>query len=121
MTVSFVSTPYLGTAMLPAVNQAEAQLTSLGTEATTGEYADLGLQLGDQSGYELSLRNADDLLRIDHHRQFDRQRSPFGGVDGAVFDFLRGAKDAGEPRGLDAGRAPRPPRCSRPATTRCSS
>jgi flagellar hook-associated protein 3 FlgL len=62
MTVSFVSTPYLGTAMLPAVNQAEAQLTSLSTESTTGEYANLGLQLGDQSGYELSLRNVDDLL-----------------------------------------------------------
>jgi flagellar hook-associated protein 3 FlgL len=48
--------------MLPAVNQTEAQLTSLTTESTTGEYADLGLQLGDQSGYELSLRNTDDLL-----------------------------------------------------------
>ena len=49
--------------MLPAVNQTESQLTSLSIESTTGEYADLGLQLGDQSGYELSLRNADDLLQ----------------------------------------------------------
>jgi len=48
--------------MLPGVQQAQAQLTTLEEEASTGQYADLGLQLGDQSGYELSLRNQDDLL-----------------------------------------------------------
>lgn len=62
MTISSVSTSYLGTAMLPGVQQAQAQLTQLETEVSTGQYADLGLQLGDQSGYELSLRNQDDLL-----------------------------------------------------------
>jgi flagellar hook-associated protein 3 FlgL len=63
MTVTSVSTPYLGTAMLPAVSQADAQLTQMETEATTGEYANLGEHLGDSAGYELSLRNADDLLQ----------------------------------------------------------
>jgi flagellar hook-associated protein 3 FlgL len=37
-------------------------LTVLTTETSSGQYADLGLQLGDQSGYELSLRNQTDLL-----------------------------------------------------------
>ena len=32
-------------------------------ESSTGQYADLGLQLGDQSGYELSLKNQNDLLQ----------------------------------------------------------
>ena len=49
--------------MLPAIAQADAQLTQLETETATGQYADLGLQLGQASGYELSLRNSDDLLQ----------------------------------------------------------
>lgn len=48
--------------MLPTVNQAQSQLTKLGVEESTGQYADLGLQLGDQAGYELSLRNQVGLL-----------------------------------------------------------
>ncbi len=63
MTITAVSTPYLGNVMLPAVNQAEAQLTQLSTEATTGQYANIGQQLGESSGYELSLRSADDWLQ----------------------------------------------------------
>ena len=63
MAIGSVSTPYLGTAMIPTVNQAQTQLTQLETETSTGQYANLGLQLGDQSGYELSLRSQDDLLQ----------------------------------------------------------
>lgn len=63
MSAILISTPYLGSAMLPGIAQADQQLTKLQTEVTTGQYANLGLQLGDQSGYELSLRNADDLLQ----------------------------------------------------------
>ena len=63
MTVNNVSSAYLATALLPAVRQAQSQLTTLQTEAATGQYADLGLQLGSQSGYELSLRTQDDLLQ----------------------------------------------------------
>jgi flagellar hook-associated protein 3 FlgL len=60
---SIVSTYSLGTAMLSSMAQAQNQLTQLTSEASSGQYADLGLQLGDQSGYELSLRNQTDLLQ----------------------------------------------------------
>jgi len=63
MPVTYVSTAYLGTALIPAVSQAQTQLSQLEIESSTGEYADLGLQLGDQSGYELSLRNQNNLLQ----------------------------------------------------------
>jgi flagellar hook-associated protein 3 FlgL len=63
MTISSISSQYLGTAMLPAVTQAQSQLTTLEVESTTGQYADLGLQLGSQSGYELSLKNQYDQMQ----------------------------------------------------------
>lgn len=63
MSITAVSTPYLGDALLPAVAQAQAQLAQLEIESTTGVYANLGEQLGPSSGYELSLRNTDDLLQ----------------------------------------------------------
>src|SRR5580658_2021452 len=63
MNVNSVSSQYLGNAMLPAIQQAQTQLSNLEVESSTGQYADLGLQLGNQSGYELSLRNDDDLLQ----------------------------------------------------------
>jgi flagellar hook-associated protein 3 FlgL len=62
MTISNVSSNYLATAMMPAITQAQSQLATLQTESASGQYADLGLQLGEQSGYELSLRNQDDEL-----------------------------------------------------------
>src|SRR5271155_4537463 len=49
--------------MLPAVTQAQSQLTTLEVESSTGQYADLGLQLGSQSGYELSLKNQYDQMQ----------------------------------------------------------
>ena len=49
--------------MLPAVTQAQSQLTTLEVESTTGQFADLGLQLGSQSGYELSLKNQYDQMQ----------------------------------------------------------
>jgi flagellar hook-associated protein 3 FlgL len=63
MTFATVSSNYLSTALLPAVRQAQSQLATLEVESSTGQYADLGLQLGSQSGYELSLRTQDDLLQ----------------------------------------------------------
>ncbi len=58
MTVSptFVSSQYLANSLLLPVTQAQSALTTAMTEESTGQYADLGLQLGDQSGYELALR-----------------------------------------------------------------
>jgi len=62
MTTS-VSSSYLGTALIPSITQTQATLASEGTELSSGQYADLGLQLGSQSGYELSLRNEHDVLQ----------------------------------------------------------
>jgi flagellar hook-associated protein 3 FlgL len=56
MSTNFVSTQYLANSLVGPVMQAQSQLTSAMTEESTGQYADLGLQLGDQSGYELSLK-----------------------------------------------------------------
>ena len=53
---NFVSTRYLANSLVGPVMQAQSQLTNAMTEMSTGQYADLGLQLGDQSGYELSLK-----------------------------------------------------------------
>ncbi len=63
MTTTFISTHYLATALLPSIAQTQSQLTSLEVEASTGKYANIGLQLGPQSGYELSLKNEDDLMQ----------------------------------------------------------
>ena len=63
MSASIVSTLSLGQAMLSSVTRAQNQLTQLTAEAGSGEYADLGLQLGGQNGYELSLRNQTNLLQ----------------------------------------------------------
>jgi flagellar hook-associated protein 3 FlgL len=53
---NFVSTNYLANSLVGPVMQAQSQLTNAMTEESTGQYANLGLQLGDQSGYELSLK-----------------------------------------------------------------
>ncbi len=53
---NFVSTNYLANSLVGPVMQAQSQLTVAMTEESTGQYANLGLQLGDQSGYELSLK-----------------------------------------------------------------
>jgi flagellar hook-associated protein 3 FlgL len=53
---NFVSTKYLANSLVGPVMQAQSQLTSAMTGESTGQYANLGLQLGDQSGYELSLK-----------------------------------------------------------------
>jgi flagellar hook-associated protein 3 FlgL len=56
MSPNSVSSQYLATSLVQPVTQAQAALTTAMTEESTGQYADLGLQLGDQSGYELSLK-----------------------------------------------------------------
>jgi flagellar hook-associated protein 3 FlgL len=53
---NFVSTHTLANSLVAPVMQAQSQLTNVMTEESTGQYANLGLQLGDQSGYELSLK-----------------------------------------------------------------
>jgi flagellin-like hook-associated protein FlgL len=56
MSANFVSTHYLANSLVQPVMQAQSSLTKAMTELSTGQYADLALQLGDQSGYELSLK-----------------------------------------------------------------
>jgi len=63
MSANFVSSQYLANALVGPVNQAQSQLATATTEMSTGEYADLGLHLGDRSGYELSLKQ--EVAKID--------------------------------------------------------
>ncbi len=60
---NFVSTQVLANSQVGPVMQAQSSLTSAMTEMSTGEYANLGLQLGDESGYELSLKEQAGLLQ----------------------------------------------------------
>jgi flagellar hook-associated protein 3 FlgL len=53
---NFVSTQTLANSLVGPVMQAQSQLAAAMTEMSTGQYANLGLHLGDQSGYELSLK-----------------------------------------------------------------
>lgn len=56
MTANFVSSQYLANALVAPLNQAQSLLATATQEMSTGQYSDLGLQLGDRSGYELSLK-----------------------------------------------------------------
>jgi flagellar hook-associated protein 3 FlgL len=60
---NFVSTQFLANSLVGPVMQAQSSLTTAMTEESTGQYANLGLQLGDQSGYELSLKEQVGLLQ----------------------------------------------------------
>ena len=62
MSLSSVSTLSLATALSPTIDRIQSTLSQEEVETSTGQYADLGLKLGEQSGYELSLRNQSDLL-----------------------------------------------------------
>lgn len=58
-----VSTQYLWSSLQLSVGSLQSQLVTAQTETTTGQYADLGLQLGDQSGEEISLQNENGVLQ----------------------------------------------------------
>src|SRR4051794_17311790 len=62
MALTPISTPGLAGLLLQPTVQAQSQLAKASVELSTGQYADLGLQLGAQSGYEISLRNETNLL-----------------------------------------------------------
>jgi flagellar hook-associated protein 3 FlgL len=63
MSANFVSSQFLANSLILPVTQAQSALTTAMTEESTGQYADLGLQLGDQSGYELSLKEQVSLIQ----------------------------------------------------------
>ena len=56
MSAYLVSSQFLGSSLILPITQAQSALTTAMTEESTGQYTDLGLKLGDQSGYELSLK-----------------------------------------------------------------
>jgi flagellar hook-associated protein 3 FlgL len=56
MSANFVSSQALANNLVLPIMQAQSSLATATTEESTGQYADLGLQLGEQSGYELSLK-----------------------------------------------------------------
>ena len=58
-----ISTQYLWSSLQLSVGNLQSQLVTAQTESTTGEYADLGLQLGVQSGEEISLQNENGVLQ----------------------------------------------------------
>jgi flagellar hook-associated protein 3 FlgL len=58
-----ISTQYMWSSLQLSVAQLQSQLVTAQTESTTGQYADLGLQLGVQSGEEISLQNENGLLQ----------------------------------------------------------
>ncbi len=63
MSANLVSSQFLANSLILPVTQAQSALTTAMTEESTGQYADLGLQLGDQSGYELSLKEQVSLIQ----------------------------------------------------------
>jgi flagellar hook-associated protein 3 FlgL len=56
MSANFVSSQALANNLVLPIMQAQSSLATATTEESTGQYVDLGLQLGEQSGYELSLK-----------------------------------------------------------------
>lgn len=58
-----ISTQYLWSSMQLSVTQLQSELATAQSESTTGQYADLGLQLGAQSGEEISLQNENGILQ----------------------------------------------------------
>jgi flagellar hook-associated protein 3 FlgL len=63
MSANFVSSQTLTNSLILPITQAQSQLTTAMTEESTGQYANIGLELGDQSGYELSLKEQVGLLQ----------------------------------------------------------
>jgi flagellar hook-associated protein 3 FlgL len=58
-----ISTQYLSSSLQLSILRLQTNLATAQSESTTGQYADLGLQLGVQSGREISLQNENGLLQ----------------------------------------------------------
>ena len=104
MSPNSVSSQYLANSLIAPVTQAQAQLTTAMTEELTGQYADLGLQLGEQSGYELSLREQVQELQALTSGNSLVSTSLSTAQDALVGDQLERPIDSQRPRGLDAER-----------------
>ena len=62
MNYASVSTNSLATTLAQPIQRIQADLANAQVEASTGQFADLRIQLGAQAGHELSLRNESGLL-----------------------------------------------------------
>jgi flagellar hook-associated protein 3 FlgL len=61
--MSTISSTYLYNSLVQPITQMQTSLATLSTESSTGQYANLGQQLGAESGQELSLKNQYDQLQ----------------------------------------------------------
>jgi flagellar hook-associated protein 3 FlgL len=59
----YISTQYLSSSLQLSVLKMQNELATAQTESASGQYADIGLQLGNQSGQEISLQNENGLLQ----------------------------------------------------------
>lgn len=59
----YISTQYLSSSLQLAVLKMQTQLATAQTESASGQYADIGLQLGNGAGEEISLQNENGLLQ----------------------------------------------------------
>ncbi len=63
MTTNYISTQYLSSSLQLSVLKMQTELATAQAESASGQYADIGLQLGSQSGQEISLQNENGLLQ----------------------------------------------------------
>lgn len=59
----YISTQYLSSSLQLSLMRMQTELATAQAESTTGQYADIGLQLGAQAGQEISLQNENGLLQ----------------------------------------------------------
>jgi len=60
---SYISTQSISSAMRQSILQMQSELASSETELSTGNYADIGLTLGAQTGVDVSLQSETSLLQ----------------------------------------------------------
>jgi flagellar hook-associated protein 3 FlgL len=60
---NYISTQYLSSSLQLSVLKMQTELATAQTESASGQYADIGLQLGGQAGQEVSLQNENGLLQ----------------------------------------------------------
>jgi flagellar hook-associated protein 3 FlgL len=63
MTNNYISTQYLSSSLQLSVLKMQTELATAQAESASGQYADIGLQLGNQAGQEISLQNENGLLQ----------------------------------------------------------
>jgi flagellar hook-associated protein 3 FlgL len=59
----YISTQYLSSSLQLSVLKMQNELATAQTESASGQYADIGLHLGNQAGQEVSLQNENGLLQ----------------------------------------------------------